>query len=308
MIATSSRFVIVATAFGGCASALVDSEYIRKQRLQYQFRKRMTPFELKRHELFVSKLLLASDIEESINSQSCGVKIIWAPQGSGKTTTVRRVLRQLQNEDKISGALIACPPSNETKDDPSVWFRYAISDIFGVTLKPMDKLSNFLTAPKEKPFVVVLDQCEDIDFLDKMRVFIKSMAADSALTKSYVVLVICADPVKASIMWDWNGRQKIAPIGTDEPLNYRWREYEIDLWIDFHRKHNPGTFLEDDHLRDYFRKAAVTAGTPGFLVSSAQSGNYKNSDSKKERWDRSASFFNKQWKDGAENITWNNEL
>ena len=308
MIATSSRFVIVATAFGGCASALVDSEYIRKQRLQYQFRKRMTPFELKRDELFVSKLLLASDIEESINSQSCGVKIIWAPQGSGKTTTVRRVLRQLQNEDKISGALIACPPCNETKDDPSVWFRYAISDIFGVTLKPMDKLSNFLTAPKEKPFVVVLDQCEDIDFLDKMRVFIKSMAADSALTKSYVVLVICADPVKASIMWDWNGRQKIAPIGTDEPLNYRWREYEIDLWIDFHRKHNPGTFLEDDHLRDYFRKAAVTAGTPGFLVSSAQSGNYKNSDSKKERWDRSASFFNKQWKDGAENITWNNEL
>ena len=61
MIATSSRFVIVATAFGGCASALVDSEYIRKLRLQYQLRKRMTPFELKRDELFVSKLLLASD-------------------------------------------------------------------------------------------------------------------------------------------------------------------------------------------------------------------------------------------------------
>ena len=127
----------------------------------------------------ISKLLLASDMEESIKSESCGVKIIWAPQGSGKSTTARRVLNQLQRDDKISGAFIASPPDRDDKDDPSVWFRCAVSDSFGVTLKPMDKLSTLLIAPKEKPFVIVLDQCEDIDFLDNMRVFMKSMAADS---------------------------------------------------------------------------------------------------------------------------------
>ena len=124
------------------------------------------------------------------------------------------------------------------KDNPSLWFRQAVSDSFGATLKPMDKLSNLLTGRKEKPFAVILDQCEDIDILYYIRIFIKSMAADSFLTKSYVVLIICTDPVKARIMWDWSGHQKIAPLGTEEPLNYQLRKHEIDLWIDFYINQN----------------------------------------------------------------------
>ena len=80
-------------------------------------------------------------------------------------------------------------------------------------------------------------------------------------------------------MWDWNGRQKIDPLGTLNPLDYRWSDNEVDLRINFHTKQNPGSFLEDDSLLKCLRNAAVIAGTPGFLVSSAQIGNYEKSDS-----------------------------
>ena len=299
------KIAFVSVAIGCGSSVAVKLDYFRKHRLQYQFRKGLTPPELQCGS-FVPNLRLASDIENSILSQSCGVKIVLAPHGAGKTTTVQQVLSKLQKDRKISGVFMVSAPDDTYKNKPSEWFRRALSDQFGVILQPMDHLSKFLIAPKEKPFVIVLDHCEDINHLDSMRVFIKSTAADSTLSKSYVVFILCSDPLQASNMWDWNGRQKIGPIGTEEPIDYKWKEKDIDLWLDHYMKQNPDSFLKNDTLRYHLRNAAMIAGTPGFLVDciSTQEGNHTDIDSMTEQWDKNASLINEQWKNTAKACSW----
>jgi hypothetical protein len=51
---------------------------------------------------------------------------------------------------------------------------------------------------------------------------VKILAEDSALTPTYVVVLITSDVAAAMTMWEWNGRQKITLMhDPDEAENSR---------------------------------------------------------------------------------------
>ena len=108
----------VGTVFAGCGgtmAAVMMTETARKYCLKRLFRKTLSQFELNSDSLYIKHLPLASDIWNTILSQSDGLKIIWAPSGTGKSTILRRVLGDLRHEDQSSGVLILSPPLNKDK-------------------------------------------------------------------------------------------------------------------------------------------------------------------------------------------------
>ena len=104
----------VGTVFAGCGggmmAAVIMTETARKYRLKRLFRKTLSQFELNTDSLYIKHLSLASDIWNTILSQSDGLKIIWAPSGTGKSTIIRQVLGDLQHEGQSSGVLIFSSP------------------------------------------------------------------------------------------------------------------------------------------------------------------------------------------------------
>ena len=45
-----------------------------------------------------------------------------------------------------------------------------------------------------------------------------SVAEDSSLTRSYVVLLLTADALNARTMWEWNGHKKIVLMSFQSPI------------------------------------------------------------------------------------------
>ena len=96
-----------------------------------------------------------------------------------------------------------------------------------------------------------------------MRRFVKSVAEDSSLTRSYVVLILTADALN----------------------NYRWDDEDDEKWTSF---------------RNFLKAAAITAGTPGFLIEIVEGSDVGLSwnDAIKNR----AMDKNEQWKFGANDL------
>ena len=110
------------TVFAGCGgmmAAVMMTETARRYRLKRLLRKTLSQFELNSNSLFPKHLSLASDIWNTILSQSDRLKIIWAPSGTGKSTIIRQVLGDLQHEGQSCGALILSPPLSK---DRSIFF------------------------------------------------------------------------------------------------------------------------------------------------------------------------------------------
>ena len=68
---------------------------------------------------------------------------------------------------------------------PSLWFREALTDWRGKILKPYEKLSDLLPSGSGSLFVFVIDQAENMVLDENMRVFMKTLAEDSNLVKTY---------------------------------------------------------------------------------------------------------------------------
>jgi hypothetical protein len=162
------------------------------------------------------------------------VKVIWAPAGSGKSTAVQRVLKAAYHQKEISGLIFLTPPRMEGIE-PDKWFRSELSFSGYETLGIYDHLSKMLTAPIERPYVIVFDQCDNLDFGSKSKVFMKTLAEDSALSRTYVVIALCANAAKAQVMWGWNGRSKITLVGEGHQRLYRWGAVEIAVVPDYRR-------------------------------------------------------------------------
>ena len=82
---------------------------------------------------------------------------------------------------------------------PSVWFRSALHDSFGELLRTSEKLSHILPKSDGRPFVIVFDQVDDLPYGEDMKRFMMSVAEDSYLTRSYVVLILTANAVNAKM-------------------------------------------------------------------------------------------------------------
>jgi hypothetical protein len=249
----------------------------------------------------VNKEHLRGDISNAITDGYGGVKLLWAPQGAGKTTTVRAICsRLLTEEGKIAGAIVI-KPSDELTLTPASWFRRSLADIRGEIQKPGEFLSQLLGYKLnigEKPFVIVFDQFENVMTDENLRVFVKTLAEDSVLCKSYVVVIISSNPSKTITMWGWNGRQKITIIGGKLAFaRYKWNETDIDQWIREFRKSNssvPG-LEESSATLIKIKEAALKAGTPEFLVTNIPNAAECIMEDKMETMSEGANYYEQLW-------------
>ena len=175
---------------------------IRELRLQSLFNKDIQDYPLNGLPL-VLKQPFVSDIEENVKYRG-GVKVIWGPPGSGKSAAMRRVLNDMKERKLIRGSIVITPP--DRYEIPSIWFRNALSDSFGNILYTNELLSKLI--PKRKgedwyttpPYVIVLDQLENISIDEHLERFIRTYAHDCNTAKSHVIFIICSDAEKVKTM------------------------------------------------------------------------------------------------------------
>ena len=267
---------------------------IRSARLNNLLQRPIDVFQLPKDAPLVLQTSLAKHIETSISSNGGGVKIIWAPSGAGKTTTVRRVLKNLQAANKIRGAIVIKPPDSYVI--PSTWFRSSLRDMFGNLLNSNERLSEVLPKFDGRPFVFVLDQIDNAPMDEDMRVFMKTLAEDSVLTKTYAVLVLCSDAFNAKTMWEWNAQEKITMLNEvhgQSPAIYRWDKDDIEQWLIGFQETNPSGPLQPGSVcRERLKESAIIAGTPGFLVETAIA---TNAITPSEAWKKRAQYKYELW-------------
>lgn len=227
------------TAVSSIAYTLAESKEGRAYRLKRLLRRPLLELDLVSAP-FIPKQPLYDDLCKEIVSITAGVKILWGIQGSGKSTTVRKAVNELLQSGKIAGAILMTPPDEvqRSKITPAQWFRDRLTDSLGRILRNEEKLSDLLPSSHSidnftrKPYVIIFDQMENEVCDEVLRVFIKTMAEDSAIVKSYVVVLITADASKAKTTLLWNGKQKIVMLAGCDLMKYRWNANEIDDWID----------------------------------------------------------------------------
>jgi Cdc6-like AAA superfamily ATPase len=249
--------------------------------------------------VYVEHPVFERDIRNCIRDESGGVKIIWAPRGTGKTTIVKHVLNGEIIDDQISGILWFTSPSSSSIK-PAEWFINQLKYLGIETMTKYDHISSFIDAPANKPYVIVLDQCDNFDFDVNLWRFIKVMAEDSHLTKNYVVIVICSDASKVANMKEWNGGVKINLINCDF-IEYKWNATQIEKWIEHHLKDHE-TIHPDKDIEHYnkFKKAAIVAGTPDFLITNSYSIEHKTKQEIVNSWNDNSKYIRTMWNSGQQ--------
>lgn len=100
-----------------------------------------------------------------------------------------------------------------------------------------------------------------------------SVAEDSSLTRPYVILILTADALNARTMWEWNGHEKIVLMSFKSPMNYRRDEEDVEMWIVKYVEISKQYGLNGrTSFRNFLKAAAITAGTPGFLIEIVEGG------------------------------------
>ena len=228
------------------------------------------------------------------------MKILWAPPGAGKSTTVREGLKTELSNENIHGAMVFIPPRMMV-DEPDAWFRSNL-EVFGLeTLKVNDSLSSLFHKDPKKPYVIVIDQCDNLRFDEKMKRFIKSLAEDSSRASKFVVLVLCSEATKAATMKEWNGGVKFALMGVDHEA-YKWTAEQIDEWTEHYLDSHKSSKLRGNSNLDHFKKSALVAGTPDFLITNTTSEDNITSKEEKAKWCRNSAYHESNWKAGQRRL------
>jgi hypothetical protein len=234
-IGLAAALGLVAKGFGSGWRHVQRMPAIARHKVQKRSRVLVEPFQLKPRsshtQLYTRDEALVDLIAESLVTRTSGVMVFSAPSGLGKSTFSRQVVRDLQSEQSIAGALfIDCEDITQLMDAENIKVPYAalrhhILDICGVprdTKIPLPISSLFAptmrtSAVDERRFIIVLDQFELFSSVCEERYLknmIKGMALDAAQANVHNILVNVADDAEglAKRMCGWNGNQKILPL------------------------------------------------------------------------------------------------
>lgn len=281
---------------GSVATMIAKTATIRKELIKSCFSSKIKRLELGKNYKYVKHPVLEQDIRNCITEESGGVKIFWAPPGTGKSTSVNHVINSELETGNISGALMLTPPRMSV--EPDEWFRFQFRYLGIEMLSQNEHLSYLIDAPANKPFVIVIDQCDNLEFNDKLRKFIKVLAEDSHKTKKYVVLAICTDAAKAATMKEWNGGIKIKLVN-DKYNAYKWSVSQIEKWIDGHLKdHKTINPINNIAHFNKFKNAAIVAGTGDFLITNTCPTEHQSFYEIEKSWNAKSNYVGQIWKSG----------
>lgn len=269
---------------------------IRKELIKSCFSSKIKILEIGKNRKYVEHPVLEQDIRNCINDESGGVKILWAPPGTGKSTSVYHVINAELETGNISGVLMLTPPRMSV--EPDEWFRYQFRYLGIETLTQNEHLSTLIEVPSNKPFVIVIDQCDNLDFNDKLRKFIKVLAEDSHGSKKYVVLAICTNAAKAATMKEWNGGIKIKLLNHKYNA-YKWSVSQIEKWIEQNLKDHK-TINPINNIAHYnkFKKAAIVAGTGDFLITNTCPTENQSLSEIENSWNAKSNYVGQIWGSG----------
>lgn len=190
----------------------------------------------------------------------CGVKVLTAPPGSGKTAYVADITNRAVKNGELQGAFYLSRYGNIPSDIHGKWLptlmdfhsRHHIIDL-------VNELPR-----KDRPYLLIFDQFEDLwkRNPDECESFIKELAQEGQKRKCLTILVLVRSLGISDDICSWNGNQKIRNINSGV---LKWnKELVTKLFsmLDF----TPWTEKYLDENKDRLLELATVAGTPGFLV------------------------------------------
>lgn len=183
----------VATSLVIYPQTVTNSRWYNKARLQWKMTTMMKP--QIDTSLYVRNKLMENTIRRALFTLVGGVYVMYAPSGTGKTTTARSIIAAMQQNDLVSGA-IWLDPSKRQKDDTLMkWFKREA----GITCDILNEDELFPPVPSEnkpiKPVVLLIDplQFPDKQSEDMWKLDMLCLADRSVMRKRYIVLVLTND-------------------------------------------------------------------------------------------------------------------
>lgn len=231
-------------------------ETIRKRFLEAMHRP-VQPFTLTPRDTFVPNKQLEARIRTPLLKRTCGVQVLYAEPGSGKSTASRQAIITLQKSGAVPGAMAIDLRGVNLDNNTSaqslfgrILMREArIADTNHFDQSLSDIFVNKETEAYDKRYVVLLDQFELLATKfsdDDLMLLLKGLATDASRSDSYVVLITVSDkelydkivgtPDK-NYLNGWNNSEKITPaldhtIGTTPPNE------DLKAILDLHCKLN----------------------------------------------------------------------
>eukprot|EP01138_Halocafeteria_seosinensis_P011682 gb/GECG01011938.1/.p1 GENE.gb/GECG01011938.1/~~gb/GECG01011938.1/.p1 ORF type:complete len:220 (+),score=27.86 gb/GECG01011938.1/:1-660(+) len=165
--------------------------------------------------------------------------VVYSPTGTGKTTYVHTYLNQWLK-------------ANPNKQRYALWLTssYSLKSHLHI---PDNSVSRWTPDGS----IVVIDAAEAMEWDEKARASLLSLAIESRNTKKYNVIVVVSDREKADTILRLNGNDKVAPLCA--PATFQWGAEEVDKFIEDSFK----CLTTSD--REFLKKEAKGAACPGFL-------------------------------------------
>jgi hypothetical protein len=135
-------------------------------------------------------------IKRGFDSKEGGIKVLYAPIGSGKTTYLANLAKEYQKRGKHIEFVSCAATKNHL---------YECLDI--------PKLSYNLSEVIPDGTIIILDQMESPVFGDELKSMLREIALDSRKIKNYVVIVCVSNKEVAEKILSLNGSDKIAALG-----------------------------------------------------------------------------------------------
>lgn len=230
---------------------LVDNRTVVNRRLQAKY-SLVVDDEMPDNLLWISHTLLEQDILLAATRVG-GVHVLWLPNDSGKSTSVRHIARKLQSANQVE--VLTVVPKFNPKEALSV-------TIFGETFGYNENLASFLPRSfGEKRLVVFIDQFDNVRKHYDLENFIVGLAVDSSESGKYVVILAISDPMLAETVLEWNGGQKITSIGRYCAVRHRWNATQVKEQL----ASMPITKNWPQEHRAKIIELGVLGGSPGFV-------------------------------------------
>lgn len=234
---------------------------------------------------FIPKADAINALVNSFTDDHCGVHVLWAPSGAGKSTFIGKVLTDLREQGKIAGCGIFQGCS--LTEHPSKWLSDCL-EISNPTPDLVARMSSILTdmkKPDDGPYIITIDRFDELmneTNLNHLQSLVVSLAAESVRTKSYAVLVAVSEVRNATTVLSWNQGKKIQVVG--HPVSFRWNRSEVEELAIRLAKNNT------DMMSDKDIDLCCLAGTPEFVFR-IHSSRYESRDTFRKEADQLAS----QW-------------
>ena len=202
-----------------------------------------------------------------------GLKILYGPEGSGKSTYLRKYVKEYILHGGHAVVFNAPKPA-----DVEHYF----------------EVSSVTEIPKVVPpnTLILIDQVENMEMNDGNDAFLRMLAIESRQTDQFRVMMCVSDIKKAEHLMKLNGREKITNLCKSDLL--RWSGHQIECFIEI--KFKKWTTSDKEKLK----LLATKAQCPGFLVTVYDTygdNGYPHDVSGVRKIESLADVYRSRWKD-----------